>query len=92
MNILRRLKKLESEVIDAKQTCRCNGDEPQIEIREEKVFYDAYETGVYIPYQNRPNQDESNGTNKKEVLEICLRCKKPINKRVIILQLVGAEN
>jgi len=91
MNIKSRLKKLESEVIGVKQTCRCNGDEPQIEIREEEVFYDAYETGVYIPYQNRPNQDEPNETNKEEVLEICPRCKKPINKRVIILQLIGAE-
>jgi hypothetical protein len=90
MNIKSRLKKLENEVIDNSQFCRCNGYKPQTEIREEKVFYDAYETGVYIPYQNRPNQDESNKLDK-EVLEICLRCKKPINKRVIILQIVGAE-
>ncbi len=90
MNILRRLKKLELEIIDDTKVCRCNGDKPRIEIRQEKVFYNAYETGKYIPYQNRPNQDKSE-TAKKEETEICRQCKKPVNKRIIILQLVGTE-
>ncbi len=91
MNILRRLKKLEVQIIDDSKICRCNGDEPQTEIRQENVFYDPYETGIYIPYQNRPNQNKSNETDKEEPIEICLKCKKPINKQIIILQLVGAE-
>ena len=91
MNILRRLKKLELEIIDDSPTCRCNGDQPQIETRIENVFYDTYETGVYIPYQDRPNQDKPSRAAIEEPAEICLKCKKPVNKRIITIQLIGAE-
>ncbi len=92
MNIKNRLKKLESEIIGDSHFCRCNGDQPQFELIQEPIFYDAYETGKYIPYQDRLNQDKSDTARKEEKPENCMQCKKPVNKRIIILHLVGTKN
>ncbi len=83
---------MEIQIIkDDSEFCICNGKESQVEIRQKKIKYDAYATGKYVPYQNsaiaaRSTQETE---NEKPTAENCQRCSKPINKRLIILNLVG---
>jgi hypothetical protein len=90
MNILNRLKKLE-KVTDDSEFCLCNGEEAKVEFRQKKTKYDAYATGEYVPYQDSEiaAQSHRETENEKPTIENCQRCAKPINKRLIILNLVG---
>ncbi len=91
MNLKTRIKKLEAEIIDISAFCLCNGKEPQVEIRRKTADYDAYATGVYVPYQDSETAEAFDRVteNEKPTLENCLKCGKPVNKRLIILNLVG---
>jgi hypothetical protein len=90
MNISNRLKKLE-RVTDDSEFCICNGKEPKVEFRQKKTKYDAYATGEYVRYQDSEIAAEFDREteNEKPTVENCQRCAKPINKRLIILNLVG---
>jgi hypothetical protein len=90
MNILNRLKKLESEVIGDSEFCACNGTEQKIEMQTRTVEYNAYATGKYQAYQNSETAKERALEQEAETptIENCLTCGKPINKRVIILELI----
>ncbi len=90
MNILNRLKKLESEVIGDSTFCDCNGSEQKIEIQKRVVEYDAYQSGGYVPYQDSETAKQLWLESEAEppTVENCLTCRKPINKRVIILEFV----
>jgi hypothetical protein len=71
--------------------CICNGKEPQVELRQKETKYDAYATGRYLPYQESEiaAQFDHETENEKPTVENCQRCGKQINKRLIILNLVG---
>ncbi len=90
MNILNRLKKLESEVIGDSEFCACNGLEQQFEIQKRTVEYDAYATGFYVPYQNSETAKQLRLESETETptIENCPTCRKPVNKRLIILEYV----
>ncbi|MBA4121488.1 MAG: hypothetical protein H0X72_03355 [Acidobacteria bacterium] len=90
MNILNRLKKLESEVIGDSTFCDCNGTEQKVEFQKRTVEYDAYATGVYVAYQNSETAKKLGleTPNEPPTVENCPACGKPINKRVIILELI----
>jgi hypothetical protein len=90
MNILNRLKKLESEVIADSEFCACNGSEQKFEIQKRTVEYNPYETGVYVPYQNSETAKQRGLESEAEppTVENCSTCSKPINKRVIILEYI----
>ena len=87
MNILNRLKKLETEIIGDSEFCACNGTEQQVDFQLRTIEYDAYETGVYVPYQNSETAKRLALELEAEppTIENCQTCGKPINKRVIIL-------
>jgi hypothetical protein len=90
--IKNRLKKMEIQIIkDDSEFCICNGKEPQVEFRQKETKYDAYATGKYVPYQESEiaAQSHRETENEKLIVENCQRCGKPINKRLIILNLVG---
>ena len=91
MNILKRLKKLESNGNENSASCICNGKEPEVEFRQKETNYDAYATGKYVPYQESEiaAQFDRETENEKPTVENCRRCGKQINKRLIILNLVG---
>jgi hypothetical protein len=92
MNIQNRLKKMENQIIkEDSEFCICNGKEPQVEVRQKETKYDAYATGGYLPYQESEIAAQFDGEteNEKPTVENCQRCGKPINKRLIILNLVG---
>ncbi|MDQ3747915.1 MAG: hypothetical protein M3367_02700 [Acidobacteriota bacterium] len=92
MNLKHRLKRLENKVIDDWLTCRCNGDEQQVEwIEKEPIYYDAYKTGVYVPFQDSTDKIESDATNVELPPKTCLKCGKTINKRAIYLQLIDKK-
>ena len=93
MTLRNRLKKLESEIIGDSTVCVCNGQEQQIEMRHIHTPYDAYSTGKYVPYQDSEIAKELDRELETETLTIenCQRCGKPINKHVIILNLVGSK-
>ncbi len=90
MNILNRLKKLETEVIGDSEFCACNGTEQKFEIQKRTVEYNAYATGKYQAYQNSATAKERALESEAEppIVENCQTCRKPINKRVIILELI----
>jgi transcription initiation factor IIE alpha subunit len=91
MNILKRLKKLESKGNENSVFCICNGKEPKVEFLQKETEYDAYATGKYVPYQESEAaaQFDRQTENEKPTVENCQRCGKPVNKRLIILNLVG---
>ncbi len=92
MNILNRLKKMENQITkDDSEFCICNGKEPKVEVRQKETKYDAYATGKYVPYQESETaaQFDRETGREKPTVENCQRCGKPINKRLIILNLVG---
>ncbi len=91
MNIQNRLKRLAANLINDSGFCVCNGQEQQIEMRQIHTKYDAYATGEYVRYQDSEigKEVDSQINNETFVIEDCERCGKPINKRVIILNLVG---
>ncbi len=90
MNILNRLKKLETEIIGDSEFCACNGLEQKFEIQKRTVNYNSYETGVYVPYQDSETAKERGLESEAEppTVENCQTCCKPINKRVIILEFI----
>ncbi len=90
MNILNRLRKLETEIIGDSEFCACNGTEQKFEIQKRTVEYDAYSTGKYQAYQNSETAKELGLESEAEppTVENCPACGKPINKRVIILELI----
>jgi hypothetical protein len=90
MNILNRLRKLESGVIGDSEFCACNGTEQKVEFQKRVVEYDAYETGKYVAYQHSETAKQLGLESEAEppTVENCLTCGKPINKRVIILELI----
>ncbi|MGI8468973.1 MAG: hypothetical protein ACR2N3_11045 [Pyrinomonadaceae bacterium] len=92
MSILNRLKRLAANLINDSGFCDCNGQEQQIEIRQIPIKYDAYATGKYVPYQDSDTAKEIDRESETETLtfENCERCGNAINKRVIILSLVGS--
>jgi predicted ATP-binding protein involved in virulence len=92
MNISKRLKKMEIQIIkEDSEFCICNGKEPQVEVCQKEIKYDACATGKYVPYQESETAAQSHREteNEKPTPEDCQRCGKPINKRLIILNLVG---
>ncbi len=92
MNLKTRLKKLEDVLIEVStENCLCNGTEPKIEFRKISVDYDTYSTGKYVPYQDSETAKEMKEWTKDEqpTPENCPVCGKPVNKRLIILSLVG---
>jgi hypothetical protein len=92
MNIQNRLKKMEIQIIkEDSEFCICNGKEPQVEVRQKEIKYDAYSTGRYLPYQQSEiaAQNTRETANETPTAENCQRCSKPISKRLIILNLVG---
>jgi hypothetical protein len=91
MNILKRLKKLETNGNENSAFCICSGNEPQVEVRQKETKYDAYATGRYVPYQESEIAAQFDGEteNEKPTVENCQTCGKPINKRLIILNIVG---
>ncbi len=90
MNILNRLKKLESEVIGDSDFCACKGLKQQFEIQNRTIEYDAYATGKYVPYQDSETAKQLGLEAEAEppTVENCQTCRKPINKRVIILEYI----
>jgi hypothetical protein len=64
--------------------------EQKFEIQKRTINYDAYETGVYVPYQNSETAKKLGLETPTEppTIENCPTCGKPINKRVIILELI----
>lgn len=92
MNIQSRLKRLAANLIKDSGFCDCNGQEQQIEMRQIHTKYDAYATGEYVPYQDSDTAKEFDRESENETLtfENCERCGRAINKRVIILNLVGS--
>jgi ssDNA-binding Zn-finger/Zn-ribbon topoisomerase 1 len=92
MHILNRLKKLQNRITkEDSEFCICNGKEAQVEFRQKEIKYDAYATGRYVPYQESEiaAQFDRETDKEKPTVENCQRCGKPINKRLIILNLVG---
>jgi hypothetical protein len=89
MNILNRLKKLETEIVGDSEFCACNGTE-QFEIQKRTIEYNPYETGKYQAYQNSETAKERALESEAEppTVENCQTCRKPINKRLIILELI----
>jgi hypothetical protein len=90
MNIENRLKKLETEIIGDSEFCACNGLEQQFEFQKRTIEYNPYETGIYVPYQDSKTPTELGLESKAKppTTEKCPSCGKPINKRVIILEIV----
>ncbi len=90
MNILNRLKKLESEVTGDSEFCACNGTEQKFEIQKRTIEYDAYQSGSYVAYQDSETAKELGLESEAETptIENCQTCCKPINKRVIILEYI----
>jgi hypothetical protein len=91
MSIKSRLNELQSQIIgNASEFCACNGLEQQVEFQQRTIEYNAYETGEYVPYQNSKTAKELGLESDAEppTIENCQRCGKPINKRVIILELI----
>jgi hypothetical protein len=90
MNILNRLKKLETEIVGDSEFCACNGTEQKFEIQTRTVEYNAYATGKYQAYQNSETAKERELEQEAEppTVENCPACRKPINKRVIILEYI----
>jgi len=92
MNIKNRLKRLTASFTNESSAfCDCNENQQQIEMRRIKTKYDAYATGRYVPYQDSETAKEFDRQTESETtaIENCKGCGKPINKRVIILNLVG---
>jgi hypothetical protein len=88
MNILSRLRKLETEIIGDSEFCACNGLEQKFEIQKRTIEYDAYASGFYVPYQDSETAKKLESEAEPPTVEDCQTCRKPINKRVIILELI----
>jgi hypothetical protein len=91
MNILSRLKKLQNQITgNDSEFCACNGTAQKFEIQKRTVEYDAYSTGEYVPYQNSETAEKLGLESETETptIENCPTCCKPINKRLIILELI----
>jgi hypothetical protein len=91
MNILNRLKKLQNQTTgNDSEFCACNGTEQKFEIQKRTVEYDAYQSGVYVPYQNSATAKERALESEAETptVENCQTCCKPINRRLIILECI----
>jgi hypothetical protein len=73
MNIRNRLKKLEKGLINDSTICACNPH------RNTEIY--LQDLGEDAPRQSEPK------LSGEPVPDICLRCRKPIEKRKIILQL-----
>ncbi len=70
MNIRNRLKRLENDVIDDSQFCRCQGDEEKTEIRLKKTEYDCYSSGKYVRWQDSEIAKECERETENEKLTI----------------------
>ena len=90
MSIENRLNKLESEVIGDSEFCACNGTEQKIEMQMRNVEYNAYATGKYVAYQDSETAKQLGLESETETptIENCPTCRKTINKRLIILELI----
>jgi hypothetical protein len=91
VSILNRLNKLQNQITgNDSEFCACNGSEQKFEIQKRTVEYDAYSTGEYQPYQDSETAKERGLESEAEppTVENCQTCGKPINKRVIILELI----
>ncbi len=72
---------MENEIINDSEFCLCSGEREKIElIKREPILYDPYETGEYKPYKSEPEPAI------ETLADICSECRKPIKKRVLILQ------
>ncbi len=91
MSIKSRLNELQSQIIgNDSEFCACNGTEQQVDFQLRTIEYDAYETGGYVPYQDSETARELGLESEAETppIENCQTCGKPINRRVIIIELV----
>ncbi len=91
MSIKNRLKKLQSQIIgNDSEFCACNGTEQQVDFQLRTIEYDAYATGKYLAYQDSETAKRIGLESDAEppTIENCQTCGKPINKRVIILELI----
>jgi hypothetical protein len=88
MNFSNRLKKIEMRLnIGGSEFCRCCGK--RYEMRFEKLYYDAYSTGVYVPYQNSEQcraDEQREREETPEACDICASCNKPIETETLIIQ------
>lgn len=87
MNINKRISRLEAKSNVKAEFCRCNGDAEIIETIHHDITYNAYQTGEYVPYQHSKQAlaDAENANDDEFEIEICPNCRKPINKRFIVL-------
>jgi hypothetical protein len=91
MNIKNRLDKLETEIIgNDSEFCACNGLEQQVDFQLRTIEYDAYSTGEYVAYQHSETSKRIGLESEAEppTIENCQTCGKPINQRVIVIELV----
>jgi hypothetical protein len=91
MSIKSRLNELQSQIIgNDSEFCACNGTEQQVDFQLRTIEYNPYETGGYVPYQDSETAKRIGLESDAEppTIENCQTCGKPINKRVIILELI----
>jgi len=89
VNLKNRIKKLERETNSDSEFCECQPI--KTEWHKEKIHYDAYSTGEYVAYQHSEqcaaNERRAESTKANE---LCDDCHKPIQKQIIILQMISS--